>query len=106
MSYITLGGLLLFVLAKILSNFAHTPFEVQEGTFQSIEGYWYWLLFGNDDFRKLYGPTAKKLGKEIRQQLAGIDNSDEEKLSSSPEFRKKIKTAITIEILFFIFSVC
>lgn len=53
-------------IGRLLSNFAHTPFSLgkEEGVFQSVEGYWYWLLTGFDGLRDLHGYEAKKVGKE------------------------------------------
>lgn len=53
-------------LGKFLTNFAHTPFEhPEDGKFESVEGYWYWLSCKNDDLRHVYGFQAKKLGREL-----------------------------------------
>lgn len=61
------------VLGKMLSNFYYTPFECEDGKFQSIEGYWYWLLTPEDNeqreyLRKLYGYQAKEYGRSIYTQ--------------------------------------
>lgn len=53
-------------LGRTLSNFAKTPFHCEDGHFESIEGYWYWLSCKNDELRKLYGYLAKKRGRELR----------------------------------------
>ena len=51
-------------LGRLLSNFAHTPFFLEsEGRFQSVEGYWYWLLTGDDALRSMYGVSAKYQGR-------------------------------------------
>lgn len=51
-------------LGRLLSNFAHTPFVTEEdGSFQSMEGYWYYILSGNDYLRSLYGYIAKVRGE-------------------------------------------
>lgn len=58
-------------LGRLLSNFAHTPITTpQNGKFNSIEGYWYWLLAareveGKDVLRTLSGFEAKEKGREI-----------------------------------------
>lgn len=52
-------------LGKRLSNFAHTPFTIEEGTFQSVEGYWYWCLTKDENLKNLYGFKAKQYGKSI-----------------------------------------
>ena len=53
-------------LGKWLSNFSHTPIDTEDGHFESIEGYWYWLVTDNinkDILRGLYGYEAKKPGE-------------------------------------------
>jgi len=66
-------------LGRLLSNFAHTPFELpQSGKFASIEAYWYWCIldiscspnsFPTKDeinkLRNLHGFAAKKVGKSL-----------------------------------------
>lgn len=79
-------------IGRFASNFAFSPFECEDGKFDSIEGYWYWLTINpsnprRDELRKLYGFEAKRIGRELR----GKDwNSDE-------EFKKKICNAIKIK---------
>lgn len=52
-------------LGRLLSNFAHTPFTIPEGTFQSVEGYWYWILTKDERLKDKVGYAAKKLGKSL-----------------------------------------
>lgn len=55
-------------LGKLLSNFSKTPFtHTEHGSFQSVEGYWYWLKSGmcEDKLRVLSGFKAKKFGKTL-----------------------------------------
>jgi len=80
-------------LGRFLSNFAHTPIEINGEKFESVEGYWYWLLADpvNDrrpDLKELYGYEAKKLGKSIRYH-------NEENIF---EFRDKIYIAFLTKI--------
>lgn len=72
-----------------LSNFTQVELVLDEGTFQSIEGYWYYLSTKDERFKTLYGWTAKKLGKEITSEKINV-----------PEqvFREKIKKALDIKI--------
>jgi hypothetical protein len=73
------------LLGKLLSNFASVRFTVPEhGTFDSIEGYWYWLGCKDDRLRSLSGYAAKKVGRELR-------SSD---WPSSPDFKSRILTAL------------
>jgi predicted NAD-dependent protein-ADP-ribosyltransferase YbiA (DUF1768 family) len=56
-------------LGRMLSNFAYTPFKCVDGSFQSIEGYWYWLSTDHvdkDELRYVYGFKAKQLGRQLR----------------------------------------
>jgi len=57
-------------IGRLLSNFAHTPFRLDEdGEFASIEGYWYWLSCPSDKrdiLRSLYGAEAKRQGRALR----------------------------------------
>lgn len=50
---------------RLLSNFAHTPFDCSAGHFESVEGYWYWILTGDDRLREMIGFQAKKFGREL-----------------------------------------
>ena len=78
-------------LGKWLSNFSHTPIDTEDGHFESIEGYWYWLVTDNinkDILRGLYGYEAKKTGRELR----GSDWQE------SDEFKNKICKAIKTKI--------
>ena len=76
-------------LGKFLSNFTYSPFEhPEDGSFLSIEGYWYWLGCKNEELRHLYGFMAKKVGRE---------NGSPDYMDDT-EFKRKIKTAILIKI--------
>lgn len=57
-------------LGRLLSNFAHTPFICEDGEFQSVEGYWYWLAVPEEyreTLRNLCGYEAKSFGKKHRE---------------------------------------
>ena len=78
-------------LGQFLSNFAHSPIETEDGHFESIEGYWYWLGTNHPrkvELRKLYGWKAKEVGRELKS----LDWQD------SPDFKRKICSAIEIKI--------
>ena len=77
------------VLGRLLSNFAHTPVKTEDGKFESIEGYWYWLGTRDDRLRKLYGYKAKQLGRELSDKVDKIDGK---------EFRRKIRKAVRRKI--------
>lgn len=56
-------------LGRALSNFSHLRVNTIDGSFESIEGYWYWLGCNDknkEKLRKCYGFSAKKLGRELR----------------------------------------
>lgn len=79
-------------LGRLLSNFAHTPFECEDGRFASVEGYWYWL--GTSDprrerLRELHGYEAKRIGRELR-------SAD---WQQHVEFKRKIRAAIRAKLL-------
>ncbi len=75
-------------LGRFLTNFAKSPIETEDGPFESIEGYWYWLSCKNDELRKLSGWLAKDVGRK----LGGKDWLETE------EFKRKIKAAIDIKL--------
>lgn len=80
-------------LGRFLSNFAYSPIEVGvDGKFSSIEGYWYWLLTGDERLRSKYGYQAKQLGREV---LAGMQ---ELPMTRSLTFQHKIEEALHVKM--------
>ncbi len=80
-------------LGRCLSNFAYSPFVCEDGAFDSIEGYWYWLLTDDarsEELRKVHGWKAKTLGREL-QGFPKVDPLGD-------EFRIKIKEALHIKL--------
>jgi predicted NAD-dependent protein-ADP-ribosyltransferase YbiA (DUF1768 family) len=75
-------------LGRFLSNFAYSPIETEDGHFDSIEGYWYWLGCKLDVLRTVHGWEAKRLGRE----LGSPDWQD------SAEFKRKILAALETKI--------
>lgn len=78
-------------LGRFLTNFAYSPITTEDGPFNSIEGYWYWLGTnhpGKDKLRTTYGFKAKQLGRE----LGALD------WQSSDDFKRKILAAIRIKL--------
>lgn len=71
-------------LGRNLSNFSYSPIETEDGKFNSVEGYWYWLSSRDEALRSLWGFDAKKRGREV----GGKDWLDDN------EFKLKIKKAI------------
>ena len=76
-------------LGRFLSNFTRYKIETEDGSFESVEGYWYWLSCKDDHLRTLWGFSAKQYGRE-----AGAKDWLEEDV-----FKTKIKKAIEIKIL-------
>lgn len=53
-------------LGRLLSNFAYTPFTIPFlGMFNSVEGFWYYILTGNNVCRALSGWQAKDIGRKL-----------------------------------------
>ena len=77
-------------LGRKLTNFAYTPFDhPEDGKFNSIEGYWYWLGCKDDKLRKAYGFGAKKLGRELgAPDWLGTE-----------DFKRKVKLAIRAKLI-------
>jgi len=81
-------------LGEFLSNWTYSPVTTIDGFFSSIEGYWYWLLTGDERLRKKTGWNAKSLGRDIcKAQKMGEWDYDED-----PTFREKITDAINQKI--------
>jgi len=57
-------------LGRLLSNFAHTPFVLDEVKFESVEGFWYWIVFRAhpsyaNELRSLIGWKAKQRARNL-----------------------------------------
>ena len=80
-------------LGMLLSNFARTPFTCEDGRFESVEGYWYWLAVVDKQerevLRTLYGHEAKKVGKFLLTDTFG---------PGVPTFKLKICKAIRAKL--------
>ena len=76
-------------LGRFLSNFTYFPIVTEDGPFDSIEGYWYWLSCHDNSLRHMYGWQAKQFGRQRR----GKDWVED------TEFKKKIKLAIIRKLL-------
>lgn len=54
-------------LGRLLSNFAPTPFHHPDlGYFSTVEGYWYYVMTGDERLRHCAGWEAKSLGKRLK----------------------------------------
>jgi hypothetical protein len=84
-------------LGRFLSNFAKAPIDTEDGHFDSIEGYWYWLGLSDaqrtsdqgQQLRFLSGSKAKEHGRAMR----AADWHE-----SAPEFKAKICRAIDLKL--------
>lgn len=81
-------------LGRDLSNFAALSVETLDGSFASLEGYWYWLsispsLVAREKLRYIVGHEAKVLGKELRGADYTID----------PMFKLKIVHAMVGKLI-------
>ena len=80
------------LLGRLLTNLAATPFSAADGSFQCIEGYWYWLGITNADreqLRNTNGFESKALGKTLRNSAASIPD---------PKFKEKIGMALIAKL--------
>lgn len=86
-------------LGRFLSNFAHTPINVEKyGSFESIEGLWYWLGTRNNELRRLYGFWAKKVGRESPNKItlpksefqSIIKSAIKQKINSYPKMKQEL----------------
>lgn len=77
-------------LGRELSNFAKYKIDTEDGIFNSVEGYWFWLGTHDESLRKMYGHEAKKYGSSLERTIS-IENDS--------EFKKKIRMAIFIKIM-------
>ena len=83
-------------LGRMLSDFFHFPIETEDGHFESVEGYWYWLSLPINEeteiMRRLYGFQAKNKGRELRKKYG------EENLRFDERFEEKILAAIRYKV--------
>lgn len=75
-------------LGRFLSNFTKHRIDTEDGKFDSIEGYWYWLGCKDEKLRTLSGWEAKQYGRKVR--AADWNNSE--------DFKRKICGAIENKI--------
>lgn len=72
-------------LGRMLSNFYHS--EVQDdqyGTFQSLEGFWYWYFTGqqHEALRSLWGNKAKQYGKRFFMDRIDVNGMTSEMIEA------------------------
>lgn len=78
-------------LGKLLSNFARSGIHTKHGSFESIEGLWYWLLTKDESLRTMYGWQAKNIGRKKLDEKSKEDFLEE-------SFIQSIKEAIDYKI--------
>lgn len=90
-------------LGRALSNFAPLGFELpDDGRFESVEGYWYWLGTGckYDKLRTLSGYEAKKYGRRFeRVVVEGFEEKIKVALRCKLETHLGLKKAFTESVL-------
>lgn len=90
--YINIYSKGLTLLGRALSNFSEYPIKTIDGTFMSVEGYWYWLNSDHenkDQLRRKYGYDAKEFGRKLKSN----DWNDE------PLFKLKIAHALLTKLI-------
>lgn len=80
-------------LGVFLSHFTRHPMDTAHGRFMSMEGYWYWLRYRDDQIRELSGIQAKKYGQELAKNCINICPT------TSSEFREYILNATTEKLI-------
>lgn len=76
-------------IGRWLSNFSYCPIDTENGNFNSIEGYWYWLTTLNDRLRQLHGFSAKKLGKGSEKIVKVSDKVFKSKICKALDLKLK-----------------
>lgn len=90
-------------LGRLLSNFSYSPVDLgEDGKFDSIEGYWYWLLCNHqhkDKLRTAWGAEAKELGRFLNAQDWPTDKSEWFELKIKRALLKKAESNARIQKL-------
>ena len=84
-------------LGRSLSNFAHSPFTHPKlGSFQSIEGAWYYIITGklHEQLRNIHGSKAKIEGRKLIPESW----ANEEPVDLSDRFKKLIIECIQCKL--------
>ena len=76
-------------LGRFLSNFSDCWIQTDDGTFRTIEGYWYWLSTNDYRLRKTNGPESKRLGRLLRGDDWPKDSIFELKIKRAIAFKMK-----------------
>ena len=87
------------IVGRLLSNFAYTPFRIPFwGSFHSVEGFWYWMITGDERLRKASGYEAKRLGTTLpalrdHPTKRELRIAYRAKLRYNPEVRRKLRSS-------------
>lgn len=87
---------------RMLSNFAHTPFDLDGIHYESVEAFWQSIKFPEGSKERvetalLFGGEAKKAGKSARG-IKEIDYQGQRIEIGSPEHHKLMKRAIRAKL--------
>jgi predicted NAD-dependent protein-ADP-ribosyltransferase YbiA (DUF1768 family) len=85
------------VLGRLLSNFAHTPIELNGLKFESIESWWYWMKMNNINKGGLFpifedeqvDAVRIKIGADAKSYFRSLYKSDSSDFSPSKEELKE-----------------
>lgn len=80
-------------LGRFLSHFTQHTTHTVDGTFESLEGYWYWLKYRDDALRYLSGYEAKHYGETLAKMRVPQLSPD------SDAFRRNILAATSQKLL-------
>lgn len=79
-------------LGQFLSHFTYHPITTYEhGAFNSIEGYWYWLKYRDDNLRLLSGYEAKQYGQDLSKTRLVVLSPDTEEFKHDILFATDMK---------------
>jgi hypothetical protein len=83
------------LLGRQLSNFERSPVNLPEdGYFESLEAYWYWLHTHDESLRSLHGIEAKTEGQKSRKRHSIPCPNFEDKFKKAMECKLKQNLAI------------
>lgn len=87
---------------RMLSNLTHTPFNLHEKHYESVEGFWQGLRFSeNSEDRKrialLFGVEAKKAGNSV-SNVQIIEYQNKKINTGSPEHHDLMRQAIRAKL--------
>lgn len=87
-------------LGRLLTNFAHTPFDLDGVRFASVEAWWYWRECHDDRLLPLHGYAAKKFGRAVtpRKRMNPPTKSElkrvyHAKLDCNPQLKEMVRAS-------------